>query len=283
MALVTIINMYQSVLKGIRKKRTAALWPADYNILINEAYQEWLRDKVKEADMTQQRMDDLNRLRYITDSSIEVLVSSNTIDVVGGEVASDTFDSVTGLRTIVTIDVAPDPDTVTTTIYQRLIPIKPITGNDKMYEVLPTNYPDYYRLQSIQVNVIMSGVTYGPIGSKPMRADRKSEIMKDPYSKPYLDIVNYERSRVYHQYIQDRLHLILPDDVTGQDILIEYIKKPLDLYYDANDSTNNVDCELDSDQQQQIVDIAIRMFVESVESKRYQSVLAEEQIKQPSK
>lgn len=282
MSLATAIDMYNSTLKGVRKKRTSAIWPKDFNILINEAKLEWLRDKVKESDLTQQRMDDLEALRYITDSTIEVLVSTTTETMVGGEVNSDTFDSVTGLRTIVEID-SPVAGDFTTTVYQRLIPIAPRAGTDHIFDVLPLNYPAYYRLQSIQSNLIYEGVTYGPISSKPLKSDRRADILTNPYKKPLLDTENIERSRIYHQYLQGRLHLLLPDNVSGQDIIVEYIKPPIDIYVDANNSANNVDSELGSDQQQQIVDIAVRMYIESTQSQRYESVLAEEQIKQTSK
>lgn len=274
--------MYDSVLKGIRKKRTAAIWPRDFNILINEAKLEWLRDKVKESDLTQQRIDDLEAIRYITDSTIEELVSTTTETMVGGEVDSDTYDPVTGIRTVVQTD-SPQAGEFTTTVYQRLIPITPISGYNYIFDVLPENYPTYYRLQSIQINVVYGGTAYGPISSKPLKADRRSDILTNPYKQPFLDVNEIDRSRVYHQYMQGRLHFLLPENVSGQDIVVEYIKPPVDIYIDANNSANNVDSELGSDQQQQIVDIAIRMYLESTLSQRYQSTLAEEQIKQTSK
>lgn len=279
MALITIYDQYKSFLKGIGKKRTSAVWPSDFNVIINEAYKEWLRTKVNEADLTQQRIDDLQKLRYLTDSSIEILISSvetTTLSVVG-----ETYNSVTGVKVVKTLfDNYP---TWIVKTYQRLIPIKPVSGTNDLFLVLPANYPAYYRLQSIQAMVTLDGIDYGYIGSKPMKADRKSEILKDPYKKPYLDIRDQDRSRIYHEYVQDNLHLFLPSGAIGKNILIEYIKNPTELFFDPNNSANNINCELGSDQQQQIVDIAVRSFIEQVESRRYQTVVNEDQIKQRDK
>lgn len=217
--------MYRSFLKGINKKHTASVWPTDFNVLINESYQEYLRSVVDESDLLQKRMDDLAPLKYITDGTIQVLISTQTVDAVGGEVESDITDPVTGIRTVITIDTAPDPDQVTTTIYQVLIPITPVDVN--MFTVLPANYPAYYRLQSIQAMITYNGSDYGYIGSRPLRSDRRSEVLKDPYKKPYLDTdMAEERSRIYHQYIQGRLHLVVPAGCVTKNIMIEYIKEP---------------------------------------------------------
>lgn len=283
MALVTIYDMYQGFLKGIGKKRSSAVWPADFNVLINEAYKEWLRTKVNESDITQQRIDDLQALRFITDSSIDVFLTTFTRDYDPLDVAGTVFDPISGVVTVTTIDTVPNPNRTTIVTYQRLIPIVPVAGSTFIFPVLPATYPPYYRLQSIQAMLRRDGVDYGYIGSKPMKSDKRSEIMRDPYKKPMLDIDDIERSRIYHLYVQDKLHLVLPEGVTGKNILIEYIKKPLELFLDPNNQSNNVDCELGSDQQQQIVDIAVRAFIEQVESRRYQTVITEEQIKQRDK
>lgn len=283
MALVTITDDYKAFLKGIKKKNSSAVWPADFNDIINRAYKEWLSQKSEESDIVQKRIDDLQKLRYVTDGTIEILLTDVTIDAVGGEFASDSFNTVTGIRTIITIDTVPAPDHVRTRTYQRLIPIAPIIGSGILFPVLPVNYPSYFRLQSILVMVTSNGIDYGYIGSVPMKDDRKAiEIQEDPYSVPYVDINDLSRSRIYHQYLQDRLQLYLPSGFVGKNIQVSYIKLPRELFYDVNNPINNIDCELGPIQQQQIVDIAVRIFLEEIESPRYRTKLTEEQIKQNS-
>ena len=76
--------------------------------------------------------------------------------------------------------------------------------------------------------------------------------------------------------------LYLPSGFIAKNIQLSYIKLPTDLNYDPNNSANNVDCELGSIQQQQIVDLGKRMYIEGIESRRYQTVMAEQQITQNS-
>jgi hypothetical protein len=276
MALVTITDMYLALLKGINKKNSSAVWPADFNDVINRAYKEWLSHKADESDIIQKRMDDLQKLRYVTDGTIElpIPVTDTEINAVGGEIAMNAYNPVTGIRTLIEVIVG-TPDKVRTRTYQTLIPIVPILPN--VFSILPVNYPKYYRSQSVLVMVMQNNVDYGYIGSSPLRDDQKSNILEDPYSVPYVDIKDLSRSRVYHQYMQDRLKLFLPSGFIAKNIQLSYIKLPTDLNYDPNTPANNVDCELGSIQQQQIVDLAKRMYIEGVESRRYQSVLAEQQ------
>lgn len=277
--LITIIDMYNAFLRGIDKEKTATVFPSQFNLIINEAYDQWLREKVDESDLIQKRIDDLQSLRYITDGSIEVLVSTNTVDVVGGEVESDITDG-NGVRTVVTIDTVPDPDQVTTTIYQVLIPL--VANTAGLFTVLPSNYPTYFRLQSVMAKVELDGVELDYIGSSVYKSDRRNEILFDPYKKPMIDVNDLKRSRIYHQYIQDKIKLYLPVGVIPKYLLIEYVKQPRTLVYDPVVPANNIDAEVGSDQQQQVVDIAVRTFIERTENRRYQTTLTEDQIKSKS-
>jgi hypothetical protein len=276
MALVTITDMYLALLKGVGKKNSSAVWPADFNDVINRAYKEWLSHKSDESDIVQKRMDDLQKLRYVTDGSIElpIPVSDVEIDGVGGEVALNAYNSITGLRTLVELS-GTGPVRVRTRVYQTLIPIVPVLPG--VFPIVPVNYPKYYRSQSVLVMVSKNNVDYGYVGSSPLRDDQKSNILEDPYSVPYVDIKDLSRSRVYHQYMQDRLKLFLPIGFIAKNIQLSYIKLPTDLNYDPNYPANNINCELGSIQQQQIVDLARRMYIEGIESRRYQTVMAEQQ------
>ena len=278
--LITITDMYNAFLRGIDKEKTSTVFPSQFNLIINEAYDQWLREKVDESDLIQKRIDDLQSLRYITDGSLEVLVSSSTVEIVGGEVESDVTDPVTGIRTVVVINTDPEPDTVTTTVYQILIPLVP--DSNGLFLILPVKYPGYFRLQSLMSKVEVNGVELDYIGSKVYKSDRRSEILNDPYSKPVIDVNDLKRSRIYHQYIQNNLRLYLPDGAIAKKLHIEYVKVPKSLLYDPNVSANNVDAEVGSDQQQQIVDVAVRLYIERTENVRYRTTLNEDQIKQKS-
>ncbi len=277
--LITIEDQYNAFLRGIDKEKTSTVFPSQFNLLINESYDQWLREKTDESDLIQKRIDDLQALRYITDSSITLLISV-TVHTDGGGTDSNVYDPITGIRTIEEANT-PEAGQRTVTIYQTLIPLSP--DSNGLFSILPVNYPTYFRLQSVMAIIEVDGISLDYIGSSVYKSDQRSEILQNPYKKPFIDVNNLKRSRIYHQYIQNKVRLYLPSEATAKYLLIEYVKQPLALVYDPTTPFNNVDAEVGSDQQQQIVDIAVRMFIERTEGKRYQTTLAEEQIKQKSK
>lgn len=266
---MTVLELYKLFLGRIQKKSTRSVWPTDFNRLVNIAYDEWLTNKIEEVDLDQKRIDDLSALRVVLDSTIEVLISMVSTSPIGGEIDSDTYDPITGIRIVVVVGA-----TIDTYTYQRLIPIVPDSFG---YFSIPSNYPEYHRLLSSSLVVTKDSVDY-EIYCKALKSDLKSSIMiKNPFRKPMLDVDNNERSRVYIQDMNGKIKVFAPSGATVKNLTLEYIKRPKNIYLDVN-GNNSVDCELDRIRQGQIASIAVRKFLEETENERYKTDLAEVQI-----
>lgn len=228
---MTALDMYTLFLGRIQKKSKRAIWPQDFNRVINVAYREWLEEKVEEIERDQKRIDDLSPLLYITDGTI----------------------------------------TVGTT---KLDPISSSSG----YFEIPSTYPKYFRLLSGSMVVTIGSTDYDGIYVTVLKSNIKaSALFRDPYRLPMIDTNNLKRSRIYIQQMQDKIKYYLPDDADAKTLIIEYIKDPDDIFLDVN-GDSSVACELDDRRAEQIIEIAVRKFMEEIQNPRYQTVLAETQI-----
>ena len=105
--------------------------------------------------------------------------------------------------------------------------------------------------------------------AKPMRADAKGEV--GHYSKP-------KDSRLYYQIYGNTVELITGTSSTANRMRIEYIKYPT-----AITLTPDYPGEVRALQRQEIVDLAVRTYLERVKEERYQSNLNEDMLRQGKK
>lgn len=99
--------------------------------------------------------------------------------------------------------------------------------------------------------------------SKPLRTNFKTVISLDPYNRP-TDL------RLYHEIIGDTVVLTTGTQSYGIAARMEYIRYPKSISL-----TIPQDCELPVHTRQEIVDIAVRKYLEQVTDPRYQTTLAE--------
>ncbi len=98
---------------------------------------------------------------------------------------------------------------------------------------------------------------------KPMQHDDYNKTIKDPFNKPTTD-------QVRRMFYQDKVEL-LTDGTFNVDLYhIRYIKKPVDISL-----ATLTDSELSEHAHREIVEIAVSMALENIESRRYQTNLAE--------
>ena len=223
-------NIYKYFLDGIKKETTSTVPPERYLRVINEALTNWVRDRANEADDSQKRMDDLNKL------VIERII---------------------------------------TTTQDPLHPTTPIIAENEF--TLPV---DYLRLLSVSVRLrykdnycYPDGMLSDWLPCKYYIFDKKGMSYRNPYRKP-------SDSRVYYQLKENKINFIQgTSDVEEVDFIyirypkeIEVIVNPTDFYDDIQDV-----------QIHEVIDIAVRMYIERIKDPRYQSFLMEERIKSQNK
>lgn len=99
--------------------------------------------------------------------------------------------------------------------------------------------------------------------SKPLRTNFKNVISRDPYNRP-TDL------RLYHEIVGNQVVLHTGTDSYGISANIEYLRYPKSISL-----TIPQDCELPVHARQEIVDIAVRKYLEQVTDPRYQTNLNE--------
>lgn len=138
-----------------------------------------------------------------------------------------------------------------------------VTGKENVRFKLPK---DYYRLQSVSFK-LKEGKEWIPV--KRMRSDSLSVMKVNPFRTP-------TDSRLY--YYQEGNHVInYPENEKVQLARFFYLAKPEDIIYDPQGTSKNGN--LLYEQNKEVVDIAVRIFIERVKEERYQTQLVEENLK----
>jgi len=243
----TVVDIYKDFLKEIKKSNIASVPPSVFNIVFNDAYTLWYREKSKEIDIDQKRMDDLKELVVITDGIFEF-----------GGVVLNPLTPISAGSSLFPLPVSPD--------------------NDYYVSIDGIDYPNYRRLLNVQFRYTYNGDPCYPDGDispwipgKPLKTNQKNEIRKNPFRKP-------DRQNIYYQLRDNYVDLWLGDDTSNipHSMRIEYIKYPRSIVYDHSVPANNVMCELQSDQIREIVEIATRTYLQEATDPRYQTEINED-------
>ena len=104
-----------------------------------------------------------------------------------------------------------------------------------------------------------------------MRSDQRNVILNNPFRKP-------KDSRLYYEILDGKIRLITGTNSIGYAMRLEYLRYPKQIFFDK-DGNNHVHCEFAPQQQKEIVDIAVRTYLERVMDPRYKSFLNEQAIK----
>lgn len=251
--ITTTIDLYRTTLDGCKKESTAPLTIPKFNRLIAEAQEIWSRSKVQDVEFSKKRIEDLQMLRVVTDG-----VNGNPSTI--SPVATNKFP----------------------------LPVSLTVGDEV--------YPDFLRLQSVSFKIAYSGNdcntgTSDWLGAKILRSDSRSSILRNPYRKP-------KDNRLYYEIIDNNIILTTGTASTGSSMRLDYLRKPVTIFLDVDVNgvmmadlpnpnytahTGSVNCEFNEFQRQEIVDIAVRIYLERVQDPRYKSFLQEEMIKSQSK
>lgn len=241
---MTALETYQSFLEGIRKGKTRSFPPELFNPFINKVAREWLNGKVAELQMNSKRIDDIDLLFIKTDGIDypEIGIS----DYING------------------VSVFEFPGIQNTTVNQ--------VPHAEIGEIL---YPLSFRLIKVIAN----------INGKPVECKYlDSHIsLNNKYQKVSEDLVYYELSK-------NKLRVYATERVSS--IALNYVRQPrpfnfnvsyANVKYDPetndNPETSSTPFEYKDKQVDEIVDDAIRIFLERNTDKRYQTFLNEQKIK----
>jgi len=103
---------------------------------------------------------------------------------------------------------------------------------------------------------------------KPKRHDEYNEFIRDPFNKPYED-------EVLRLSFQSQVELITDGTFVVSKYFLRYIRKAREILLDLLIPANSVDCELADITHQEIVEQAVQLALESIESPRYQTIMME--------
>ncbi len=256
--ITNVTEMYKAFLDGIKKDSTAIVNPVQFNRIINDWGQdEWIKENALAIEFNQKQIDDLDKIRCVTDGYFS-------------------YNSVT------LFPIAPQADNskiFTIPKYENNIRVRLDNGT-----VETRTFPSYLRLQNVAFKLLygqnqecgLTGIS-GWLDSHIMRSDLRNVIMNNPLREP-------KDSRLYYELIDGKIRLITNEGSTSQGyaMRIEYLRYPNAIFFDEN-NTSHIDCEFAPQQQKEIVDIAVRTYLERVKDPRYQSFLNEEMLKSVSK
>lgn len=249
----TAEDIYRAFLDGIKKNSTSIVTPNQFNRIINDWGQdEWLKQNCLTIEFNQKQIEDLERIRVVTDG--EFTLNGNVIYPIAS--------TSTNLFTI--------PK------YEFIIANR-LTNDD----ISTQTYPPYYRLLNVAFKLEygsenecgLTGISEW-LDAKIMRSDLRNVIIDNPFRKP-------TDARLYYEIINGQIRLITGTNSVGHSMRIEYLRRPNDIMFIPG--SNGTNCEFNHEVQKEIVDIAVRIYLERVKDPRWQSFMQEEIIRKQIK
>lgn len=261
--ITSVVEMYRAFLDGIKKESTSIVVPQQFNRIINDWGQdEWIKQNALAIEFNQKQIDDLDKIRVVADGFF-VWDNAGT--------------------PITLYPIAPETDNSKEFIIPKYVTTGIRTRREDGF-VDTRDFPRYLRLLNVSFKLAygdgqecgLTGVSEW-LSADILRSDQRNTIMDNPYRKP-------KDSRIYYEIINGRIRIITNSNSQGYAMRLEYLRYPTVIFFDPNGVTaNNVDCEFGFQQQKEIVDIAVRTYLERVQDPRYQSFLNEEAIRSVSK
>jgi len=140
-----------------------------------------------------------------------------------------------------------------------------VTSGSVVYETVTYNVGEHF---------VGNGATYTGtgtvksaslkrVGIRPIQHDDYNKIINDPFNKPYHD-------QAVRLMFKDKAELITDSDSSVVAYYLRYIRKPLQISL-----TSSVNSELADHTHQEVVDMAVSLCLENIESVRYQTNLNE--------
>jgi len=251
--LETAEDIYRAFLDGIKKNSTSIVTPNQFNRIINDWGQdEWLKQNCLTIEFNQKQIEDLERIRVVTDG--EFTLNGNVIYPIA-PTTSNLF--IIPKYTYDIVNRQPD-------------------GTEGLQ-----TYPPYYRLLNVSFKLEygsenecgLTGISDW-LDAKIMRSDLRNVIMDNPFRKP-------TDARLYYEILNGQIRLITGTNSIGYSMRIEYLRRPNDIVFVPGEE--GTPCEFNHEIQKEIIDIAVRVYLERVKDPRWQSFIQEELIRKQIK
>lgn len=282
MILDTTYNFYKAFLDGINKAGTFSIDPNAFNRIINDWGQdEWVNENVIKPELDEKLINRLSILKVITDGEF---VYSKEINGGNKYVIAPIPANARWLAT-----PHPLPNTYNYFSY-------PLGGEKDIDGII---YPPYLRTLNVEFKVeYLDGNECKKTGISDwipayvLRSDNEVVVKVNPFRKPSSSIF-------YYELISDSVKLISSDKVRGYSMKLKYFRYPRKIFLntestnaddeqsgipDYTGSTNgSVNCELPGPIKREILDVAVRIFLERAQDVRYKSYLNELNIRTDGK
>lgn len=121
---------------------------------------------------------------------------------------------------------------------------------------------EYNGVSITSVNGTFSSTQSKRVGVKPIQHDDYNKVVKDPFNKPNHD-------QALRLMLGDKVELITEENFDITKFYMRYVRKPIPVELGATD------CELADHTHEEIVDLAVSIALEGIESGRYQTNLNE--------
>ena len=293
MILETTYQMYQSFLDGIKKYGTGAVNPEAFNRIINDWGQDqWIKENVRKgSEITQDVIDRLSVLRVITDG---VYAFSRRIDLSDKYILDPIFSNefLTSFKyksASSSTLIIPKVDNYFK--YPLSHELTVVNGGNKEYI-----YPPYLHLLSVQFKIEYINNECGLKGisvwkdADILRSDNRAVLKQNPFRKPKDD-------RLYYEILNEHIVLTTGTESKGREMNLDYLRHPRKIFFNVKNGGNvhleqegipdysgtidngSVNCELPNDLRQEIVETAVRTYIERVQDPRYQTIINELNIK----
>jgi len=288
MTLINTYDMYLAFLDGIKKYGTGTVDAPTFNRIINEWGQdEWIRKTLRKGpEITEEIQEKLSMLRVITDDEFTYTERIDlTLKYVLNSIPSNQF--VTSHTNIMGVNGGvPSPYTGGYFMYPYGAPI--IVNGIKypaMERLLGLSFKLRYKNNECYDDDTISDW----LNAHVLYSDQKSILRKNPWRKP-------TDERLYYEILGEHIVLTNDTDSIGYRVRLDYIRKPRAIFFNTNNTdpreeqdgvpdytgtvSGSVNCELSSDLRMEIVEIAVRTFIERIKDPRYQTFINELNIKQ---
>lgn len=140
------------------------------------------------------------------------------------------------------------------------------------YIELPSDYRHALQEECLVSYTDCNGQTQSKrVSIKPVTHDRYNRIVRDPFHKPFTDLI----IRLSHSKVNNKpvFELITDGSTTLTRYYLTYLRTPVSMQYGSTYSTptTDVNCELNEHIHREIVETAVKAAIETVESPRVQT------------
>jgi hypothetical protein len=226
--IITAQDMYRAFLVELNKEVTGTVFPDEFEGIINHTQIDYIQNRYFNVEGTEKRTDDLRMLTVIDETIL------NTGAPVAGQ-------------ELFVLPYNPNANVVT--------PKNPSGTNNGYMFMLAVGL----KLQYVNSPCKYTGVS-GILKSKPMKSDKKYEILRDPFNRPTED-------RLYYQITGDSFVVFTGTQSFVTEAHIDYVRYPRKIQLIGTP----VDCELPLHSRQELVRMAVSRKLEEIESRRFQT------------